>query len=402
VGPESRVALYLERSAEMVAAVLGVLKAGGAYLPIDLSYPRERLELLLEDAAPVAVVGTTRSLALLPGKAPQLAVDLLAVHPAAEEELSADVPPESLARLYKKESYPGGLAWLLSFEGTGASSDAIRRAVIEGNLEAVLDEHLWIISQLRSLSGAALAQELGAGLGIRSSVFNFHNVNDKEETFSLRCHAALPFIQTQAQVKTSSIEDDQVREQTLRADEIRKSFNSPFWPHVLVTTSVGQEGLDFHVWCKHLLHWDLCANPVDLEQREGRIHRYKGHAVRKNVAQAHGRAARMDPLTCDPWQRAFDAACAERAYGVNDLVPYWIYPLPDGARIARYVPALPLSRDLERYGALRRMLTLYRLAFGQPRQEDLMEFLLAYLPDQDVSRMLSELQIDLSPPAHAL
>ena len=110
VGPESRVALYLERSAEMVAAVLGVLKAGGAYLPIDLSYPRERLELLLEDAAPVAVVGTTRSLASLPGKAPQLAVDLLAVHPATArrlgagfgpdepaEALSADVPPESLA-----------------------------------------------------------------------------------------------------------------------------------------------------------------------------------------------------------------------------------------------------------------------------------------------------------------
>jgi amino acid adenylation domain-containing protein len=88
VGPESRVALYLERSAEMVAAVLGVLKAGGAYLPIDLSYPRERLELLLEDAAPAAVVGTTRSLASLPGKAPQLAVDLLAVHPATARDLA--------------------------------------------------------------------------------------------------------------------------------------------------------------------------------------------------------------------------------------------------------------------------------------------------------------------------
>jgi amino acid adenylation domain-containing protein len=88
VGPESRVALYLERSAEMVAAVLGVLKAGGAYLPIDLSYPRERLHLLLEDAAPAAIVGTSRSLASLPGTAPQLAVDLLAVHPATARHLA--------------------------------------------------------------------------------------------------------------------------------------------------------------------------------------------------------------------------------------------------------------------------------------------------------------------------
>jgi amino acid adenylation domain-containing protein len=88
VGPESRVALYLERSPEMVAAVLGILKAGGAYLPIDLSYPRERLDLLLEDAAPAAIVGTSRSLASLPGTAPQLAVDLLAVHPATARDLA--------------------------------------------------------------------------------------------------------------------------------------------------------------------------------------------------------------------------------------------------------------------------------------------------------------------------
>jgi amino acid adenylation domain-containing protein len=88
VEPGARVALYLERSAEMVAAVLGILKAGGAYLPIELSYPRERLHLLLEDAAPAAIVGTSRSLASLPGTAPQLAVDLLAVHPATARQLA--------------------------------------------------------------------------------------------------------------------------------------------------------------------------------------------------------------------------------------------------------------------------------------------------------------------------
>ena len=69
-----------------------------------------------------------------------------------------------------------------------------------------------------------------------------------------------------------------------RSDAVRSAFNSPFWPFVLSSTSVGQEGLDFHQYCHAVVHWNLPANPVDLEQREGRVHRYKGHAVRKNVA----------------------------------------------------------------------------------------------------------------------
>ena len=66
---------------------------------------------------------------------------------------------------------------------------------------------------------------------------------------------------------------------------MRTAFNSPFWPFVLATTSVGQEGLDFHQYCHAVVHWNLPANPVDLEQREGRVHRYKGHAIRKNIAR---------------------------------------------------------------------------------------------------------------------
>jgi natural product biosynthesis luciferase-like monooxygenase protein len=49
-GPESRVGIYVERSLEMMAALLGVLKAGGAYVPLDPSYPRERLSLMIADA----------------------------------------------------------------------------------------------------------------------------------------------------------------------------------------------------------------------------------------------------------------------------------------------------------------------------------------------------------------
>ena len=96
-----------------------------------------------------------------------------------------------------------------------------------------------------------------------------------------------------------------------RADQVRKAFNSPFWPFVLATTSVGQEGLDFHTYCHAVMHWNLPANPVDMEQREGRVHRYKGHAVRRNVARRHAAELANDPHG-DPWSHLFEIARKSR------------------------------------------------------------------------------------------
>ncbi len=88
VGPEARVGLCLERGAALVAAVLGVLKAGGVYVPLDPAYPPERLAFMVEDAAPKAVLAAPRDTALaarIAGGAPVVALDadLLAAGPAA-------------------------------------------------------------------------------------------------------------------------------------------------------------------------------------------------------------------------------------------------------------------------------------------------------------------------------
>ncbi|MFF8196788.1 condensation domain-containing protein, partial [Streptomyces bobili] len=74
VGPESRVAVLLERGVDGVAALLGVMKAGGAYVPIDPSYPAERITFMLEDAAPVAVLVSEATAAVVPVAGPRVVV----------------------------------------------------------------------------------------------------------------------------------------------------------------------------------------------------------------------------------------------------------------------------------------------------------------------------------------
>ncbi|HEX3782003.1 MAG TPA: non-ribosomal peptide synthase/polyketide synthase [Pseudonocardiaceae bacterium] len=66
VGPEGVVAVALPRSIDLVVALLGVLKTGAAYLPVDLDYPSERIAFMLSDARPVRVLTTARAAGLLP------------------------------------------------------------------------------------------------------------------------------------------------------------------------------------------------------------------------------------------------------------------------------------------------------------------------------------------------
>lgn len=70
---------------------------------------------------------------------------------------------------------------------------------------------------------------------------------------------------------------------TTRADTRRRlmlTFNTPFYPEILIASSVLAEGVDLHLNCRHVIHHDLCWNPSTLEQRTGRIDRIGAKAER--------------------------------------------------------------------------------------------------------------------------
>ena len=108
VGVETRVGLHLERSLELVIAVLGILKAGAAYVSLDADYPLERKVYMLDDAA-VSVLITHEDLS-----------DRLPAHPAQVVDLAAD--QEAIAAESDQNpvrvSEPDGLAYVIYTSGS--------------------------------------------------------------------------------------------------------------------------------------------------------------------------------------------------------------------------------------------------------------------------------------------
>jgi hypothetical protein len=281
---------------------------------------------------------------------------------------------------------------------------------VHGCLQSVLDEYVHVLYENNGLRFKSFEESMKTLTSIVCDVVTLRTVNlgvDAVEVLPdapalsiesrrLRSHFAARFGDERAT-------DDQDVAGKTRPNQVRAAFNSPFWPFVLATTSIGQEGLDFHPYCHAVVHWNLPSNPVDLEQREGRVHRYEGHAVRKNLARRYGirHVANLmpsNPSYRNPWSALLEAAerDPDQPADHRGMFPYWICEGP--AKIERYVPVLPLSRDEERLSRLRRALVLYRMVFGQVRQEDLLHHLLQHMKQEDVDYFTEKLRIDLTPP----
>ena len=103
-GPDVIVAVFLERSVELVLALLAVLKAGGAYLPLDVTQPRERLSFLLDDARAALLLTRTGLLPALPGH--------------SVRKICLDDLPAAVSAVSVPQAEAGNLAYVLYTSGS--------------------------------------------------------------------------------------------------------------------------------------------------------------------------------------------------------------------------------------------------------------------------------------------
>lgn len=247
---------------------------------------------------------------------------------------------------------------------------AILRYCADGNLQSVLDEYVFQLRSQKPRGPLAveqlwdIADTMRRALSLTSATLWAKEPGGADRGLAMGTRFAVRY-------GGGRTEDGTV----LRMPEVRTAFNSPFWPFVLTSTSLGQEGIDFHWWSHSVIHWNVPTNPVDFEQREGRVHRYLGHAVRKNVA-AEYRDEAFAVGVHNPWEALMKRAekhAATRPEQVREFAPYWVHP--GEHRIERRLLDHPLSRDVPRTQRMLAGLAEYRLALGQARQDDLLETL---------------------------
>jgi amino acid adenylation domain-containing protein len=141
VEPETLVAISLERSIDQVIGWLGVLKAGGAYLPLDPHYPKDMLAFMLEDSAPLALLTNSRHQALYADmpNCPRL-IDLSAKFPAWA--IAPDTNPDHHSVGLKSEN----LAYVIYTSGSTGKPKGVQ--IVHQGLQNLLPWYIREATQL--------------------------------------------------------------------------------------------------------------------------------------------------------------------------------------------------------------------------------------------------------------
>ncbi|WP_342366742.1 non-ribosomal peptide synthase/polyketide synthase [Pseudomonas fluorescens] len=146
VGADSLVGVAVDRSLEMIVALLAVLKAGGAYVPLDPQYPQDRLQCMIEDSGLQLLLTQQPLLERLP-ISPDLALICLQADPAWLAEYPASNPPV--------RAYPSNLAYLMFTSGSTGRPKGV------GIDQASLARHIEVFIELFELTAADRVLQFG-------------------------------------------------------------------------------------------------------------------------------------------------------------------------------------------------------------------------------------------------
>ncbi|HEV2734306.1 MAG TPA: amino acid adenylation domain-containing protein, partial [Longimicrobiaceae bacterium] len=139
VGPEARVGVCLERTPELVVALLGVLRAGGAYVPLDPAYPRARLRAMIEDAGAGLVLTSAALAGVLPEGTAALALDTLRLEGEPDTAPDSGVGPENLSHvIFTSGSTGRPKGVMIRHSSTAALLHWLREAITGEERSAVL------------------------------------------------------------------------------------------------------------------------------------------------------------------------------------------------------------------------------------------------------------------------
>ena len=152
---------------------------------------------------------------------------------------------------------------------------AVEQYCEDGCFKDMIEEYIDLLAGEYGKTDAAMARAVRRAAGLRISSPKLYVRDNRcvsEESIQAANRFAVGLFP----------ENETGSDLTRRMGNIKGAFNSPFWPFVFTSTSIGAEGIDLHWYARNVVHWSIPARPLDIEQREGRVLRYNCHAFRLN------------------------------------------------------------------------------------------------------------------------
>lgn len=262
-----------------------------------------------------------------------------------------------------------------------------------GNIRSVLDEYFFMIDN----------EDSDKDLNYKINKYFVKISENRQEPLSVRTSDENGQTVDIKILQGFAVQHNSKDNATALLNKISK-FNSPFRPFVFSITSMAQEGLDFHWYADRIVHWHLSLNPVELEQREGRIDRYNSYHIRNAVWNSV--KSKVKCTNKISWKNIFK--CAEEqlnnADANNGLAPNWEF---NGAKIHRYIYFYPESTVANKYEKLVEACAYYRSLLGCGNSDNMEEKIQGFIKNiKDDCRKnggnefeeIRKLYVDLTPP----